>query len=59
VLNRNVSSPTDLDSLARGDTVSIRVEEAEKEVAYFKTMAQISIALTVGLVAGVTLTKKK
>jgi hypothetical protein len=60
VLNRNVSSNVDLDSVAmRGETVSIRVEEAEKEVAFFKTMAQISIAFTVGIVAGLTMTKKK
>jgi hypothetical protein len=43
----------------RGENVSIRVEEAEKEASFFKTIAQISIAFSVGLVAGLTLLKKK
>lgn len=43
----------------RGETVPIRVVEAEKEAAFFKKMAQISTAFTVGIVAGLTLIKKK
>ena len=57
---KNLSSHKDLDSMAmRGETVSIRVVEAEKEAAFFKKMAQISTAFTVGMVAGLTLIKKK
>ncbi|MGK3735828.1 MAG: hypothetical protein ACI90V_002669, partial [Bacillariaceae sp.] len=60
VLNRNATSYVDLDSVVmRGENVSIRVEEAEKEASFFKTIAQISIAFSVGLVAGLTLLKKK
>lgn len=52
VLNRNATSYVDLDSVVmRGENVSIRVEEAEKEASFFKTIAQISIAFSVGLVA--------
>ena len=60
MLKRITSSHVDLDSMAmREETVPIRVVEAEKEAAFFKTMAQISTAFTVGIVAGLTLIKKK
>jgi len=44
---------------SRGENIVNRVENAEKEAAFFKKMAQISIAFTIGLVSGLLLMKRK
>jgi len=61
IITRRLSqSDTDLGSVvSRGENVITRVEDAEKEAAFFKKMAQISIAFTIGLVSGLVLTKRK
>jgi len=55
-----LSSNQDLQMLSKGvENVASRIEKAEKEAAFFKKIAQVTVAFAVGLISGVALTKKK
>jgi len=60
IITRTLSQ-SDMDGsvASRGENIVNRVENAEKEAAFFKKMAQISIAFTIGLVSGLLLMKRK